>query len=356
MSNTSKGWGRKGSKFWMQMVACFPALENAFIRQIAEEENTDAGEMDWNWISPRADKGLEEYSLNSTGLKDVLVVPEGFWTVWKSDGTLPFWTARQPQWDGIAFCRKSGTLYLIEAKAHISETYTEIAVNEASEGSVKSFELRRASLQHARRAYTDGGREETWWGGKLVTKVSGDGKFYYQVGNRLAFLKFLSEKKDSMKLRLGAEEHPVKGVKLVFLNFADDYTLRDGGNDRALAASAADWKKHYEEYVWPALIGKTDAPDDVLVINYSVRDVLPDLSFRKDADLQIVQAETSSRKVRADRKADNLFFYKIGEIETPEDIDVPFSFKEIDGTMRCCQRDSAAMISELEKRLGVEIT
>ncbi len=341
MSNTSKGWGRKGSKFWMQMVACFPKLEEAFIKQIAEAENTDASQMELEWISPRADKRLEEYSLNSAGLKDVLKLPEGFWDTWKSDEKLAFWTARQPQWDGIAFCRNSGVLYLIEAKAHISETYTEIAVNENSDGSKASFELRCASLRHTRNFFAAGGEadgcEETWWGGKLVKKVRSDEKFYYQVGNRLAFLKFLSEKIRDMKLQLDEREYSVSGVKLVFLNFADDYTLRDGRNDRTMEASAEQWKEHYEQHVWPHMIGKSEAPDGVLVINCSVRDVLPGLYFRKDAD-----------------KEDNLFFYKFGEPESSEDIDVPFCFKEVDGKMRCCMRDTETVIPELERCLGVK--
>lgn len=341
MSNTSKGWGRKGSKFWMQMVACFPKLEGAFIKQIAEADDTDASRLELEWISPRADKKLEEYSLNSAGLKEVLKLPEGFWDTWKSDENLDFWTVRQPQWDGIAFCRNSGVLYLIEAKAHISETYTEIAVNENSEGSKASFELRRASLRHTRDFYAAceaaAGREETWWGGKLVKKVRVDEKFYYQVGNRLVFFKFLHEKITDMKLQLDEREYNVTAVKLVFLNFADDYTLRDSHNDRKLEASAEQWTEHYEQHVWPEMIGQSEAPDGVLVINCSVRDFLPGLYFRKDAD-----------------KEDNLFCYKFGEPERPEEIDVPFCFKELDGKMRCCMRDTETVIPELENCLGVK--
>ncbi len=354
MSNTSKGWGRKGSKFWMQMVACFPTLENEFIKQIAEEENSNVSEKAVEWISPRADKELEEYSLNSSGLEKILIVPKEFWKTWKSDEQLAFWTTRQPQWDGIAFCKKSGTLYLIEAKAHLSETYTEIAVNEGSEGSEKSFELRRASLQHTRKLYTKSGCEETWWGGKLVNKVKGDEKFYYQVGNRLAFLNFLNEKKADVRLMLDKKEYMVNAVKVVFLNFADDYTLNNDYNGRKLEATVSEWKKHYEQHIWPDMIGKKDAPNDVLVINYSVRDILPDLSFRKDADMKVVPSKTSSRKVREDQKAHNLFFYKIGMPEKPEDIDVPFMFKTVDGIMRCCARDTDTVISSLENRLGVK--
>lgn len=354
MSNTSKGWGRKGSKFWMQMVACFPTLEKEFVEQIAAAENRSTEGVSLEWISPRADKDLEEYSLNSKALSEFIVFPEGYWDYWNNTNSLKFWTTRQPQWDGIAFCRKSGTLYLIEAKAHISETYTEIAVDEDSEGSKKSFELRRTSLQYTRKVYTKAGREETWWGGKLVTKVKDNERFYYQVGNRLAFLKFLNEKKSDIRIRLDKTEYMVNAVKVVFLNFADDYTLSDNYNDRKLEASTGEWREHYEQHVWPDMIGKKDAPDNVLVVNYSVRDVLPDVYFRKDADLQIVPAQTSSRKVRVDKKEHNLFFYTTVKPETPEDIDTPFEFKTVDGEMHCYVRDSDTSISSLEIILGVK--
>ena len=64
-----------------------------------------------------------------------------------------------------------------------------------------SFELRRASLRHARNEFAAGHlattREEKWWGGCFVDKKQNE-KFYYQLGNRLTFLKFMNEKKDEM--------------------------------------------------------------------------------------------------------------------------------------------------------------
>ena len=119
MSNTSKGWGRKGSKFWMQMVACFPKLEKEFIYAIELEKNGSANNLaDFEWISPCAKDNLEEYTLNSSVVESRLGIPGGFWKTWKNC-EMPFWTHRQPQWDAIAFCNSTKTLYLIEAKAHI---------------------------------------------------------------------------------------------------------------------------------------------------------------------------------------------------------------------------------------------
>ena len=268
MSNTSKGWGRKGSKFWMQMVACFPVLEKEFIRQIMKAEGAKADSMTLEWISPRVDENLEEYELKSRKLKERLGIPDGFWDTWKGTN-LPFWANRQPQWDGIAYCKSSKTLYLIEAKAHLSETYTQIQINMDSKRSLDSFEVRRASLQRTRKSFEKNnpgiGREETWWGGKLADKVHPGEKFYYQLGNRLAFLKFMNEKVNEIS-------PDVENVKLILLNFADDYTLDDNSKGISLAASIEEWEKHYE-MVWSEMTGSPSAPDNVLVINYSVKDV-----------------------------------------------------------------------------------
>jgi len=155
MSNTSKGWGRKGSKFWMQMVACFPTLEKEFIKEVEKAEyGKETNTTKLTWISPCIDKDLEEYTLNSPTMKEVLGFKEEFWNTWKGTN-LPFWPARQPQWDGIAFCAETKTLYLIEAKAHLSETNTSISINN-EENPSESYNIRVNSLRYARKSFWKG--------------------------------------------------------------------------------------------------------------------------------------------------------------------------------------------------------
>lgn len=364
MSNTSKGWGRAGSKFWMQMVACFPTLEDQLIGEIEKAEYgrvTNSIELDW--ISPNPSKNLEEYSLNSEYIKKELHIPSDFWHTWKTTNE-EFWPSAQPQWDGIAYCKSNQTLYLIEAKAHISETHTDINVNYKSKGSIDSFLLRRNSLRHARMDFatkhpTTIGREEKWWGGPCATKLFKREHFYYQMGNRLTFLKFMNEKKESLT------NPNIKNVKLIFLNFADDYTLGKNKNGTPVSEPIGEWESHYEE-IWKEMTGSTTEPDNVLVVTFSVNDMLPNILFRKDVNFVEKKKEEPNGTVSSDEekrkkpktfivdvKKDNLFFYKIGSAQDNSEINIKFKFHVIDGKMRCCKRGTNIPIKEIETILGV---
>ena len=54
MSNTSKGRGKKGSKFWMQMVVNEPALKKELDQMIGD---------DLVWLSPLEEDNFSEYEL-----------------------------------------------------------------------------------------------------------------------------------------------------------------------------------------------------------------------------------------------------------------------------------------------------
>ena len=77
-------------------------------------------------------------------------------------------------------------------------------------------------------------------------------KGYYQLGNRLTFLQKMKE----MKL----EQYP--NVKLVLVNFVNDYTTKYG-------APIEQWKEHCGG-VFKAMTGSSDIPEDVIMVYYDV--------------------------------------------------------------------------------------
>jgi len=291
MSNTSKGWGSKGSKFWMQMVASFPKLEKEFIRLLENQEGRKIGEFEW--ISPKPANELEEYSLNSSNIMDTFSFEKNFWGNWP--GTKEsFWPRRQPQWDGIAVEKENDkikTLYIIEAKAYPEEMHTSCSASDDSKKTIKK------SLVYTKDKYKSNKPEETWWNG------------YYQLGNRLTFLEFLREKKQTNEICFD--------VKLVLLNFLNDNThgMTQGKLKKNSKLDIKEkktvekiWEEEYAD-AWKKLIGTETAPADVLVINYDVEGpAFSDLKFIYDKD--------------TDAKSSTLvkhFKYKIGNNGVPKE-------------------------------------
>ena len=74
---------------------------------------------------------------------------------------------------------------------------------------------------------------------------------YYQLGNRLTFLKMLNE---------NGFGH-IDSVKLVLLNFVNDEKYRPTTED--------EWVEHYKS-VWFDMTGKEMHPQDVIVVNFDV--------------------------------------------------------------------------------------
>ena len=108
MSNTAKGWGKKGSKFWMQAALHFPELQ--------KELNALIGDESMIWLSPLAGEAgtFDEYKLNQKNLPEELKFE-------RDEHFYDFWPKGQPQWDAIAVSGDKKTLYLVEAKAHTRE-------------------------------------------------------------------------------------------------------------------------------------------------------------------------------------------------------------------------------------------
>lgn len=222
MSNTSKGKGTKGSKFWMQEVVN---------TEMQKELNVSIGE-ELIWLSPL--KGVKsdylEYELRQKSICDKIGITEE-----QRKRIFSFWPNRQPQWDGIALSEDRKTLYLVEAKAHLSEMRSKISAGEESRKLIEKS-MKEVFSQY----YSDG--NFTYW--KEV---------YYQLGNRLTFLNKLNE----ISFETGLK------VKLVLLNFVGDYTYKRTRKEQ--------WENHYKE-VFKDMIGCEEAPKDVIVVNFEVID------------------------------------------------------------------------------------
>jgi hypothetical protein len=150
----------KGSQHWLQMIA--NGERDLFDRAISVSGITGV-----EWLSPLATDDYAEYQ------------DEDFLTLLQLE--LPrrslksFWPARGPVWDGLARS-SSGSVLLIEAKAHISELESP-----ASGASPESAARIARSLGEAKPAF----------GAPMSAEWS---KTYYQYANRLAHLYLLRER------------------------------------------------------------------------------------------------------------------------------------------------------------------
>lgn len=212
-SNTSKGRGSKGSKFWMQTLVNLDD-GNALSKAIQTEDNSIG---DIKWLSPLKDNDYTELKTKQIpGLE-------------KAD--FSFWPDNGPWWDGVGI-DANGCILLIEAKGHVAETKTKCAASsETSRTRIKQ------SMQEAHDVLTFSRNydEEVW-----LNK-------YYQLGNRLTFL---------VKLR-----EQGYNVKLVLLNIVDDPTH--------ITTSFHEWERHYND-VFQIMLGRTKCPSNVVMVNFDV--------------------------------------------------------------------------------------
>lgn len=237
MSNTSKGEGKKGSKYWMQVLVN-SYNGKALTKKIQKKDSTIG---DITWISPLKEYNYEEYKLNSNSPNlSVLKI---------SKKDMDFWPSGQPQWDAIGFVQaEPKTIILVEAKAHLDEMNSSCTAK-----SEKSTRLIENTLKETYEKLTHDNNKEfkkdIWM------------KKYYQLGNRLAFLYKLKEK--------GYK------VKLVLLNIVNDPTL---GNKKA---SEKEWIDHYNE-VFKKLLGIDSIPGDVIILNIHSIDGIKLSEINKD--------------------------------------------------------------------------
>lgn len=221
-SNTSKGRGIKGSKYWIQTVVNDEGLRNKLDSMIG-------GPL--VWISPLAgpENTYDEYELKDHYVCDKIGVSYD-----EARSLFSFWPKRQPQWDGLAFDISGHTLYLVEAKAHLAELDSK-----CSASNPESRELITKSMKSINKQYFPNGNFDSWM------------NRYYQLANRLTFLKKLNE----------SSFGNIISVKLVLLNFSNDKGYKP--------TTQKEWENHYKD-VWSEMIGEKTSPDDVIVVNYDV--------------------------------------------------------------------------------------
>lgn len=219
-SNTSIGKGKKGSKYWMQ----------AYINSNLQDELNNAIGCNLEWLSPLEEENYCEYQLSQDKICKVLNI-----TKEKKKDFFAFWPNRQPQWDGIALNEDKSILYLVEAKAHIAELKSKMTSKNE-----KNIELITNTMKDVFSEHYPNGNFRMW------TSV------YYQLGNRLAFL----HKMNNLSELTGIK------AKLVLLNFVDDEKYKPTDENK--------WNEHYKE-ILQEMLGITKAPEDVIIINLSVK-------------------------------------------------------------------------------------
>lgn len=217
MSNTSKGKGIKGSKYWMQEIVNTPL----------QGKLNDAIGGDLTWLSPLKVQYLE-YQMNSPYICNIIGISQK-----QKKDIFSFWPSRQPQWDGIALSQDKKTVYLVEAKAHLSELNS--SITKRSKGGA----LIEKSMEEVLQKYYPKGNLHLWKKG------------CYQLGNRLTFMNKLNEAFSGTDLQF----------KLVLLNLVNDRTYKP--------TLQRDWEEHYKE-VFKAMIGQENPPNNVIVINFEV--------------------------------------------------------------------------------------
>lgn len=233
MSNTSTGAAQKGSKYQMQRIT---STENKHFLDELFNDNLE-------WISPREKDDFIEYRMNSPYLLRHLGINQSV----KKTMINSFWPTPQPQWDGIAI-GSNKTLYLIEAKSHLTE------IVPGKPGNAQNDQLKYNSIMLSAKelfGIIDSAENREYWCKK-----------YYQIGNRIAFAFRLKE-------IMACSSVYYQDVKLVFLNFVNDETW---GYNNEMVKTAELWNSHYENVIFPQLkISKNDlTKKGIYIINFDL--------------------------------------------------------------------------------------
>gem|GEM_PF-1082184 len=222
----------RGSKYWMQKIANEPNIMGAV------KDTLGCGSL--NWISPLKDS-YKEYQLNSEAIKKM--IPE-----LKDVKFSNIWPTKGPVWDGIAFSQEQHTLYLFEAKSYPGEMSS--GGTDSAEGSKNRERIRKSLMITYNDLFTDEKNRcnEIMWKDKY--KKIWEGK-YYQLGNRLAFMHFMNNRKEDILCP------NTINVKLVLINILKDdtHTGKDKESRRILLT---EWEKHYRKTLWEMKYGELD--------------------------------------------------------------------------------------------------
>ena len=190
----------KGSKRQMYEFSHNKEKSSVFTKIVGEEIQ---------WFCP-TDQG-QEMQLNNKQLIERFGLTQNFLN--------DFWPTRSPQWDGLALGIKTNTLYLIEAKAHITEIAPgNFLAKNANDQQRYNYNLKCKTLKGIKQKY-----------GAIVDDSIWLHK-YYQISNRIAFLDKLKEiRKD-------------KDVKLLFVNFINDSYWKK----KEMNPTTDDWNIKYQ--------------------------------------------------------------------------------------------------------------
>lgn len=221
MSNTSNERATKGSKFWMQKIAN-DELSTARLETLFGERNL-------RWLSPLEAETFKEYQLKEPKIfSDALGLSRE-----EFREKFLFWPNNQPHWDAIAVSADGKILYLFEAKAHIKETLSKLSATNPE--SVKKIST---ALRVTFDELATAGDFATWT------------EKFYQLGNRLTFLRFMNRMTFPKIAR----------VELVLLNVTDDRTF--------IPTPQELWTRHYEE-IFREMLGRPQPPPNVRLIYFS---------------------------------------------------------------------------------------
>jgi hypothetical protein len=232
-SNTSIGRARKGSKFQMQRIV-LPENKKVFDDFIQDE---------LNWFSPLMENNFVEYRMNSPILLNKLGITQ---KVKQEFLDSLFWPSPQPQWDGIAFGRNN-TLYLFEAKSHISEIQPGIEGNKDNDRIKYDSIMRCSNLLFGIEDIPS--NRDRWC------------RQFYQISNRITFANKLKEIKAN---GYGTYER----VKLILLNFINDRTWE---KDNLMVKDSLSWNTHYKKILVKLGIDENQCADnDIYIKNFDL--------------------------------------------------------------------------------------
>ena len=165
-----------------------------------------------SWICPKDGK---ERQLNSKDILKRLGLDENLFE--------EFWPKRSPQWDGMFIAKDTATLYLIEAKSHLTEISSGNRLSkECSEDHKKNYLMKCKTLRSTM-SYFNVMVDDNIWLHK-----------YYQISNRIAF---------HLKVKEKLPTDIINNVKLIFLNFVNDPDWKEEKKQ----ASENDWEKKYNK-------------------------------------------------------------------------------------------------------------
>lgn len=216
----------------------YPKGSKGMIQCLVKEHKSLLDEklgVNLSWISPIEENQFKEYQLNGDFISTKIGLPPNAFD--------NFWPSRQPQWDGLAMDDEH-TLYLIEAKSHLSEIKSgNYKPNNTNKKKDANYNLKKNALINIKRYYAPDADDKLWL------------HHYYQITNRLAFLRKMKELSSVAKY---------KDAKLIFLNFENESSWKTENK----SVPKDGWKNKYKKILQELRISKGQLQNEgVLIID-----------------------------------------------------------------------------------------